>query len=75
MHPQKGSFIDLLGGKIVFNENDPWWYKLLVIIILAAFILGVVWILKGWVLSAVAAKGLSGLNLNDLLKIGKGKSP
>lgn len=71
---QKGPYINLLNGKVSF-KNEPHWYKLIVIIVMAAFLLLVLWILKGWAIPTMAAKGLSGLNLNDILKTIRRKSP
>jgi hypothetical protein len=47
MTPQ--SHIDLLKAKASFTD-EPLWYRLVVIILMAGFLLLFVWLLKQWVL-------------------------
>ena len=74
MQLKKESSINLLTGKASFT-NEPLWYRLVVMIIMALFILGIVYMLHQWALPTLAAQGLSGMNLNNLFKFGIGKSP
>lgn len=67
------SLVNLLAGKITFT-NEPLWYRLTVILIIAAFILTAIYFLHRWALPAIAAKGLSGINLKDIFKF-RDKSP
>jgi hypothetical protein len=60
---KKAPNIDLIKGKITWNENDPIWYKILMTILVAGFLPLMFWLLRGWALSTIAGSYLSGLKL------------
>lgn len=74
MHPKNSSFVNLIKGKVSFT-NEPLWYRLIVIALIAIFIICVIYLLKSWTFPTIVAKGLSGIKLKELFKFGKGKSP
>lgn len=69
MEKNNGSSINLLNGKMNFDPKDPYWYRIIVLLIVAVFIF---LIMKEWAIPALAAKGV---NLIGWLKMGKGRSP
>jgi hypothetical protein len=72
---KKPGSLDLLRGRSTWYETDPWWYRIVITIIMVLFLIVMVWALKVWVLPTIMAGNLSGLKISDLIKIGKGRSP
>ena len=72
--PLKESSVSLLRGSVSFT-TEPLWYRLVVVFMMGAFLLGMIWVLKEWAIPALAAKGLSGFGVRDLFKFSKGKLP
>ncbi len=72
---KKPGSLDLLRGRATWYETDPWWYRIVIIIIMVLFLIVMVWALKVWVLPTLAAGNLLGLKFSDLMKTGKGRSP
>ncbi len=72
MQSKNQTSINLFSGKIVHSESDPIWYRLIVLVIVIAFIIGVLWIMKAWAIPVLTARNIDFFNL---FKIGKGRSP
>jgi len=65
--------LDLLKGKAICEA--PWWFQLILIILMAAFLIGMVFVLQKWAILTLVINKLTGINWLDLLKFGKGRSP
>ncbi len=72
---KKSGSLDLLRGRSIWYENDPYWFRIVITIINALFLIGMAWALEEWVLPTIAAGNLLGLKFSDLMKTGKGRSP
>ena len=64
------SRLSLLNGKMSFTD-EPHWYRLLVILIVAIFLLCLFWIIKVWAVPTIAASHISGVNIFDVIKSSK----
>jgi hypothetical protein len=67
------SEFNLLSGRARFT-NEPLWYRIIVIVFMAAFILLLTWILKEWVIP-LFAKNWAGTKIGELTKFVKGRAP
>ena len=65
---------NLLRGNATFKENDPHWYKLVVIILLSAFWLALAYFLKGWVFT-IAGAGAGASRVEKIIALFSNKSP
>ena len=65
---------DLLRGKMNFT-NEPLWFRLVLILITAAFFISMAWALKEWVIPALVAKRITGIKVQSLMKLFKSCSP
>jgi hypothetical protein len=63
------SMIDLLRGRMSFS-NEPIWFRLVVILLVISFLLGVIYILKVW---AIPTLGASFINIMGIFE--KNRSP
>ena len=61
------SRISLLNGKISFTD-EPHWYRVIVILIVAIFLLILFWFIKIWTIPTIAVGHISGINMLDFLK-------
>jgi len=57
MQDKKESSVDLLRGRVTFTDEQIW-YRLTVMLIMAAFILGTLYLLRQWVIPALALNGI-----------------
>jgi hypothetical protein len=60
------SEINLLTGKISFT-NEPLWYRIIIILLVAGFIIGSMWAFKTWIIPFLLAGKLSNFKLFNLL--------
>ncbi len=65
---------NLLRGIGTFENGDPAWYRLAVIILIALFWLALAFILKGWVFP-VAGAGVGASKLEKIITLISNKSP
>ena len=68
------SGFNLLRGVATFKDNDPHWYKLLLFIFFAVFLLVLAWILKGWFFP-IAGAGVRASKLEKIIALFSNKSP
>lgn len=67
------SIYDLFKGRLVFTD-EPLWFRILLYLITALFVVAMIWALHEWALPTLAAKTFSP-KIMEFLKIGKGRSP
>ena len=61
------SSVNLLAGKANFTD-EPYWYRLLVIVIIAVFIMVLVCLIRFWAVPALFAGKLSAIQLGEIYK-------
>jgi hypothetical protein len=62
--------------KLIFKFTDePYWFRLTIIIIALAGIVAIIWALHQWAIPTFIANKLTGIKWSELLKFGKGRSP
>ena len=65
------SSFNLLAGKATFKDNEPLWYRILLMVIMAVFIVSLAFTIRLWVFPSLIGTQLSGFKWPDLLKLGK----
>lgn len=72
MDNKNDASINLLRGIMNFDKDDPLWYRLVVLLIVVAFILAVLWLLKG---SAAPLLAINEFRGTGLFKGAQSRSP
>lgn len=72
---KKGSFnVNLLKGSVNIDDESKV-FKLVVMIIAAAFLIGMIWALHEWAMPTLLLNNLTDIKWLEFLKSGKGRSP
>lgn len=66
------SAYELLKGKLTFT-TEPLWFRIIIYIITAAFLLAVIRVLQQWAIPVLMMGGLRGVNWLEFFKPGKGR--
>ena len=62
--------------KLKFDFTDePYWFRLIVIVIALAGIIAIIWVLQKWAIPTAVVNILTEIKWPELLKFGKGRSP
>lgn len=67
--------LDLLRGRLVWGKDEPYWFKIVIVIIMGTVLIVMALTLRQWVIPTIAGSQLAGSKFLDVVKLIKGKSP